>query len=60
MSEEMIKKMNEEVEDLERIKLAEGCGLVYTGKTEDGELEFVGTGKQFREYWERAENNNLI
>lgn len=37
------------MEDVE-IKLAEEAGLVYTGKNEDGDEEFIGTKQEWQEF----------
>lgn len=34
----------------EQKQIADSCGLVYSGKNFDGELEFIGTDKQWREF----------
>lgn len=38
------------IEEQNKIKLAEECGMVYSGKDAEGELEFIGTQEEWYKF----------
>lgn len=42
--------MNYEIDEKTLKRLADECGLVYSGKNADGELEFIGTEQKWKKY----------
>ena len=38
------------IEEQNKIELAEECGLTYTGRNFEGELEFIGTQEEWYKF----------
>lgn len=52
-----VKKFSEE--EMLKMKLADQCGLAYGGRDDEGELNFIGSKKQWKKFEDLKTNNNL-
>ena len=43
----------------EKIKVAEKCGLAYSGKNAEGELQFIGTEQQWEKFDDELQLDSL-
>lgn len=52
-----VKKFSEE--EMLKMKLADRCGLAYGGRDDEGELNFIGSKKQWDKFEALKTKNNL-